>query len=74
MKQAYRWDVTGALNIVKFRSRFASNKEQLQRMSTTFRVNASPPSLALNPNRLHYIGNWDWEESYSQQAVGKIKT
>ena len=43
MKQAYRWDVTGALNIVKFRTRFASNKRQLQRMSTTLKVNAAAP-------------------------------
>ena len=36
MGQPYRWDVTGALNIVKFGPGFASNKGQLQRMSTIF--------------------------------------
>ena len=73
MRQAYRWDVTDALNIVKLRTRFASNKRQPQRMSTTLRVNAPPLSLALNPNRMHYIGIGIGEESYSQRAVGKLE-
>ena len=47
MRQPYRGDVTGALNIVKFRTRFAPNKRQLQRMSTTLRVKAPAPSVAL---------------------------
>ena len=50
MKQGYRWDVTGALNIVKFRSRFASNKRQIQRMSTILRANGALRSPC-KPNR-----------------------
>jgi hypothetical protein len=69
MGQPYRWDVTGALNIVKFGPGFASNKGQLQRMSTILRVNAPAPlvesAAATSGNRTRRI--------YSQPAVGKSK-
>jgi len=69
MGQPYRWDVTGALNIVKFGPGFASNKGQLQRMSTILRVNAPAPlvesAAAASGNRTRRI--------YSQPAVGKSK-
>jgi hypothetical protein len=59
MNQAYRWDVTGALNIVKFRSGFASNKGQRQTTSTTLRVNAPVPSAALqSESGATTTGNW----------------
>jgi hypothetical protein len=74
MRQAYRWDVTGALNIVKFRTWFAPNKRQLQRMSTTLRVKAPAPSVALQTESKPPNQEIELEESYSQRAVGKLET
>jgi len=79
MRQPYRWDVTGALNIVKFRTRFAPNKRQLQRMSTILRVNAPAPSVAVQPEseptpesglRRMFIQNEMW---LRQEAVEQLQ-
>jgi len=70
MRQAYRWDVTGALNIVKLRTRFASNKRQIQRMSTILRANGALRSPC-KPNRQPLHPAIGLERIYSQYAVGK---
>ena len=70
MKQAYRWDVTGALNIVKFRSRFASNKRQIQRMSTILRANGALQSPCKTESAAATYGN-RIRRIHSQYAVGK---
>ena len=73
MGQPYRWDVTGALNIVKFGPGFASNKGQLQRMSTILRVNAPAPSVPLQTESAAATSGNRTRRIYSQPAVGKSK-
>jgi len=74
MRQPYRSDVTAALNIVKFWTRFASNKRQLQRRSTILRVNALA-ALGRLENRIGALNpGIGSEDTYSQRAVGKSET